>query len=86
MAKFIIDYIIKKWCFVIPLNADGKNIQGDVIKYFKTNNRYRVVLVSPDTKKIYIATDTKGNVIGTDGKPNTEMENKGAILVFEYKE
>ena len=70
----------------IPLNADGKNIQGDVIKYFKTNNRYRVVLVSPDTKKIYIATDTKGNVIGTDGKPNTEMENKGAILVFEYKE
>ena len=26
----------------------------------------------------------KGNVIGTDGKPNTEMENKGAILVFEY--
>ena len=28
----------------------------------------------------------KGNVIGTDGKPNTEMENKGAILVFEYKE
>ena len=70
----------------IPLNADGKNIQGDVIKYFKTNNRYRVVLVSPDTKKIYIATDTKGNVIGTDGKPNTEMENKGAILVLEYKE
>ena len=32
--------------------ADGKNIQGDVIKYFKTNNRYRIVLVSPDTKKI----------------------------------
>lgn len=69
----------------VPLNADGKNIQGDVIKYFKTNNRYRVVLVSPDTGKIYIATDTTGNAIGTDGKPTKEMKNKGAILIFEYK-
>jgi len=25
-------------------------------------------------------------MIGINGKPNTEMENKGAILVFEYKE
>ena len=69
----------------VPLNADGKNIQGDAIKYFKTNNRYRVVLVSPDTGKIYIATDTTGNAMGTDGKPTKEMENKGAILIFEYK-
>lgn len=28
----------------------------------------------------------KGNVIGINGKANTEIENKGAILVFEYKE
>ena len=69
----------------VPLNADGKQIQGDTIKYFKTDNRYRVVLVSPDTTKIYIATDSSGNAIGTDGKPVTEMANKGAIIIFEYK-
>ena len=39
----------------------------------------------PDTGKIYIATDTKGNAIGTNGNPVNEMENKGAIIIFEYK-
>ena len=69
----------------VPLNADGKQIQGDTIKYFKTDNRYRVVLVSSDTTKIYIATASSENAIGTDGKPVTEMANKGAIIIFEYK-
>jgi len=53
LAKFIANNFIRnRALYIVSLNADGKNIQGDVIKYFKTNNRYRIVLVSPDTKKI----------------------------------
>ena len=69
----------------VPLNSDQSDVQGDVTKYFKTNNRYRKVLVSPDTTKIFIATDNVGMGIGLDEKPNKEMANKGAIIIFEYK-
>ncbi|KAE9541530.1 PQQ-dependent sugar dehydrogenase [Ursidibacter maritimus] len=69
----------------LPLNADAKQVQGEVITHFRTNNRYRMVLVSPDTSKIYIATDSAGYIMGKDSQPTKEMANKGAILVFEAK-
>lgn len=69
----------------VPLNSDQTNVQGDLYKHFKSNNRYRKVLVSPDTTKIFIATDNVGMGIGLDGQPNREMANKGAIIIFEYK-
>jgi PQQ-dependent dehydrogenase (s-GDH family) len=68
----------------VPLSDDGKNVQGDEAKYFHSANRYRMVTVSPDTGKIYIATDTAGNVIGEDGKPTQQFRNPGSILIFEY--
>lgn len=68
----------------VKLDGKSEQVQGDVEKLFKTNNRYRNVLVSPDTTKIYVATDNGGNALGKDGKPITEMENKGAIIVIEY--
>lgn len=68
----------------VKLDGDAKQVQGDFSKHFKTNNRYRNALISPDTSKIYVATDAVGYGMGTDNKPNTEMQNKGAIIVFEY--
>ena len=73
LTKFIANNFIRnKALYIVSLNVDGKNIQRDVIKYFKTNNRYHIVLVSPD-KKNYIATDITGNIIGADGKSTTEI-------------
>lgn len=73
LTKFIANNFIRnRALYIVSLNADGKNIQRDVIKYFKTNNRYRIVLVSPD-KKNYIATDITVNVIGAYGKSTTEI-------------
>lgn len=71
--------------YVVPLNSTGTQVQGDVSKVFKTNNRYRMVTISPDASKIYIITDKSGNVMGKDGKPTSELENKGAIIEIEYK-
>lgn len=68
----------------LPLNADKNNVQGDVTKYFHTANRYRMVLVSPDTRKIYVATDNFNKVIGDDNKPTANLSNPGSIIVFEY--
>ena len=69
----------------LPLDADTKQVQGEVITHFRTDNRYRMVLVSPDTSKIYVATDNAGYIMGKNSVPTKEMANKGAILVFEAK-
>ena len=50
--------------YCVRLNGEANDVQGDVIKYFKTNNRYRNVLIAPDTSKIYIATDNVGLALG----------------------
>lgn len=68
----------------LPLNADGKMVQGDFTQHFYTPNRYRSVLLSKDGKTIYIITDNKGNVIGKQGGPINAMANPGALLKFEY--
>lgn len=67
----------------LPLDANASQVQGEAITHFRTNNRYRMVLVSPDTRKVYIATDSAGYIMGKDSVPTKEMANKGAILVFE---
>lgn len=69
----------------MPLDANAQQVQGEVITHFRTDNRYRMVLVSPDTSKVFVATDSAGYIMGKDSVPTKEMANKGAILVFEAK-
>ena len=68
----------------VPLSSDLLHAQGDLIKMFPSQNRYRQVLVSPDATTIYVITDGDGNVVGEDGLPSQTMKNPGAILVFQY--
>ena len=68
----------------LPLNPDGKTVQGDQWKYFHTPNRYRAALVSPDGRDIYVATDVSGNVMDENGRPVNAMRNPGSILKFHY--
>ncbi|WGE35189.1 PQQ-dependent sugar dehydrogenase [Actinobacillus genomosp. 1] len=71
--------------YQLPLSGDAKQVQGEVLTHFRTSNRYRMVLVSPDSSKIYVATDSAGYIMGKQQQPVNEVENKGAILVFEAK-
>ncbi|MBJ3816133.1 dehydrogenase [Shimwellia pseudoproteus] len=97
IAYYPADGVIKSWrnsliinslkngaLYRIPLNADKQDVQGDVVKYFHTNNRYRMVLISPDTRKIYVATDNAGNVMDETNHPTHNLSNPGSIIVFEY--
>ncbi len=91
------DGVIKEWrnsllisslkngaLYRVPLNSDEKGVQGDVAKYFRSVNRYRTVVVSPDTRKIYIATDVSGNALDMNNQPAKQLSNPGEILVFDY--
>jgi PQQ-dependent dehydrogenase (s-GDH family) len=69
----------------VPLSADRKQAQGDIVKYFHTRNRYRQVLISPDGKSIYVITDKTGNHLDENGLPSQQPANPGSLLVFEYK-
>jgi len=68
-----------------PLSSDKMYAQGDGGKYFRSQNRYRDVLVAPDGRSIYVITDRDGQVIGEDGRPSQNMKNPGAVLVFTYQ-
>lgn len=71
--------------YQLPLDGNSKQVQGEVLAHFRSDNRYRMVLVSPDTTKIYVATDNAGYIMGKDNQPTKTVANKGAILVFEQK-
>ena len=71
--------------YVVRLKGDQSNIQGDVGRYFHTQNRYRHTVVSPDGKTLYVATDVAGNVVGANGKPTKDLANPGAILQFDLQ-
>ena len=69
----------------MPLNGDSDDVQGELYKHFASPNRYRNVEVNADGSKIYVMTDTQGASLGLDSKQNMQMQNSGAILVFEAK-
>ncbi len=78
---------LKNGClYRMPLSASAKQIQGDVFKYFHTQNRYRAVQFDPEGKNIYVCTDSAGLVLDENGIPANGMKNPGSIIVFSYNE
>ncbi|HIU63701.1 MAG TPA: PQQ-dependent sugar dehydrogenase [Candidatus Avacidaminococcus intestinavium] len=72
--------------YKVKLNNQKNNVQGDEEKIFKTQNRYRDIVISPDKKTIYIITDNQGSTT-TDYnlEPTSVVENPGSILAFKYQ-
>jgi PQQ-dependent dehydrogenase (s-GDH family) len=70
--------------FRVPLTEDGLAAAGPMERYFKTENRYRDMAVSPDGRTIYVATDIGGQFQALDGGVGDRVANQGAILVFTY--
>src|SRR5690606_11982702 len=72
--------------YVQQLSEDGLSVEGEPIRYFNSQNRYRDILIGPDNKTVYLATDTTGTthqIYGDVGFTNV-LHNPGAILVFTY--
>lgn len=68
----------------VKLGADGRTVTGSPLEYFRTANRYRDVVVSPDGRRIYLSTDSFGTTSGVDGTRTSQLGNPGAVLEFTY--
>lgn len=65
------------------LNATKDGIIGDSIPYFASVNRYRDIALSPDGK-IFLITDSIGSTSGPSGSDQSNLVNRGAILMYKY--
>jgi PQQ-dependent dehydrogenase (s-GDH family) len=68
----------------VKLGSDGRTVEGSPLEYFRTANRYRDVIVSPDGRRIYVSTDSFGTTAGVDGARTNQLGHPGAVLEFTY--
>ena len=68
----------------LGLSGDGKTAAGTPVEYFKAANRYRDIAVSPDGRRIFLATDDHGTTMDAGGGRTDTLANPGAILEFTY--
>jgi hypothetical protein len=56
------------------------------LTYFKAQDRYRDLAISPDGRRIYAVTDAHGRVLTATGEPTAALGHAGALLEFAYVE
>lgn len=69
----------------LKLNYRGDGIVGNAFEYFPMNARYRDLAISPDGRKIYIATDNSAVTSGPSQKHTKETTCKGCIIEYNYE-
>ncbi|MFD2145359.1 PQQ-dependent sugar dehydrogenase [Mucilaginibacter antarcticus] len=68
----------------LKLNQKGDAITGDTIGYFKSKARYRDIALSPDGKKIYLATDSSATSSNPSRQNPGQINQAGAIIEYTY--
>jgi PQQ-dependent dehydrogenase (s-GDH family) len=58
---------------------------GETLEYFRTANRYRDVVVSPDGRRVFMATDSFGVTMDARGARTKVLDHPGSILEFTYQ-
>jgi len=71
--------------FRAKLSADGRTVIGAIPQFFETTNRFRDLTISADTRKIYVITDSDNYTRTPEGGSTTDLEHRGAILEFTYR-
>jgi PQQ-dependent dehydrogenase (s-GDH family) len=69
----LVTSLIRGVVYRVKLDAAGTGVTGSPLAYFRTDDRFRDVDVSPDGRTIYVATDSGS------------ATHKGAILAFSYQ-
>lgn len=64
----------------LPLPASGT----PPITYFRSQDRYRDLAISPDGLRIYVVTDAHGRTLGADGTMTATLRNPGALIEYRY--
>ena len=68
----------------VKLDAAGRTAVGEPTEYFRTANRYRDVVISPDGRRFYVATDNFGTTMAPGGGSTSRLTHPGAIIEFTY--
>jgi PQQ-dependent dehydrogenase (s-GDH family) len=68
----------------VLLNGDGTKVTGQAVEYFKADDRYRDLAVSPDGRRIVLATDNFGGTIDANGRGTNALAQPGALIEFSY--
>jgi PQQ-dependent dehydrogenase (s-GDH family) len=67
--------------FRIPLEPSA----DPPLTYFKAQNRYRDLAISPDGLRFYVVTDPNRRTLDAAGQPTAELAHPGALLEFTYR-
>ncbi|WP_200811099.1 glucose/sorbosone family PQQ-dependent dehydrogenase [Pseudogulbenkiania subflava] len=68
----------------VQLDPTGTLPLGNAEPLFRSANRYREVVVSPDGRTIYVATDTSHLGTTDTGNAAFKLDNPGSIIAFKY--
>jgi PQQ-dependent dehydrogenase (s-GDH family) len=68
----------------LKLSGDGRRVMGEPIEYFKANDRYRDIAISPDGRRIFLVTDSFGATADAQGQRTESLANPGALVEFTY--
>jgi len=69
----------------LQLAASGTRVAGDTMTYFKGPVRYRDLALSPDGRRIYLATDSASVSSGPSKEDPKSTSCKGCIIEFTYQ-
>lgn len=72
-SSVLVTSLIRGVVYRVKLNEGGTGVDGEPVAYFRQDDRYRDLALTPDGQTIYVATDPGSNA------------HKGAILAFTYK-
>lgn len=68
----------------LKLGGDGTSVSGAPIEYFKANDRYRDVALSPDGRRIFLVTDSFGVTTDDQGQRTEALTNPGALVEYSF--
>jgi PQQ-dependent dehydrogenase (s-GDH family) len=78
--SILVASLVSGTIFRIPLNATDQ----PPLTYFKAEDRYRDLAISPDGMKIYAITTINGRTLTATGETTPNLAHPGAVLEFTY--
>jgi PQQ-dependent dehydrogenase (s-GDH family) len=78
--SLLVASLVSGTIYRIPLDATSQPPQT----YFKSQNRYRDLAISPDGERIYALTTSRGRTLTATGEMTVDLEDPGSLLEFRY--
>lgn len=82
--SILVASLVSGTIFRIPLDADSGEA-GPPLTYFKAQDRYRDLAISPDGRRIYVVTTVFGRTLTDAGEVIPALAHPGALIEFTYR-